>query len=161
MRNLAIVVASMALVVCSRPAPALAGGKAPLMGQAQGEVMPGLVPGEFVISGSGRGTLTGPFTIEAEHVYVAPDLFVGSMTFTAPNGDVLAANYTGQSLFIPGPGGGIIAVTDTIEAVVDSSRSTGVYAGATGTFTVKSGTDLETGIPFSFGAFFAGSIILR
>jgi hypothetical protein len=66
---------------------------------------------------------------------------VGTYTFTAANGDRLVANHTGSSALLR-PG----TVLITEHAIVDPTRSTGRFAGATGTFTVARLADAATGV---------------
>jgi hypothetical protein len=65
----------------------------------------------------------------------------GHYTFTAANGDLLVADHTGSSALVR-PG----TVLITEHAIIDPTRSTGRFAGATGTFTVDRLADAATGV---------------
>ena len=66
---------------------------------------------------------------------------VGTSTFTAANGDQLVADSTGFSmLVVPG----LVLITEN--AVIDPERSTGYFAGATGTYISQRLADTATGV---------------
>lgn len=80
---------------------------------------------------------------------------VGTYTFTAANGDQLVADHTGSSALVR-PG----TVLITEHATIDPARSTGRFAGATGTFTVERHADAATGVGGITSGTFHGSISL-
>jgi hypothetical protein len=106
----------------------------------------------------GQATQLGQFklVIEATVDFGArPVTGVGTFTFTAANGDQLAADDTGFStLVVPG------TVLITEHAVIDPDRSTGRFAGAEGTFTVKRLADAATGVGGLTVGAFEGTISL-
>lgn len=77
----------------------------------------------------------------------------GTYTFTAANGDRLVADHTGSSALVR-PG----TVLITEHAVIDPTRSTGRFAGATGAFTVERLADAATGVGGVTSGTFHGSI---
>jgi hypothetical protein len=79
----------------------------------------------------------------------------GAYTFTAANGDRLVADHTGSSVLVR-PG----TVLITEQATIDPARSTGRFAGATGTFTVERLADAATGVGGVTSGTFHGSISL-
>lgn len=79
----------------------------------------------------------------------------GSYRFTAANGDRLVADHTGSSALVR-PG----TVLITEHATIDPTRSTGRFAGATGTFTVERLADAATGVGGVTSGTFRGSISL-
>jgi hypothetical protein len=93
---------------------------------------------------SGTATHLGQFELTLEAIVdfgTLPPTAEGTMTFTAANGDVLVAEFTGSSaLVVPG------TVLITEHAIVDPENSTGRFAGATGTFTVARLADAATGV---------------
>lgn len=80
---------------------------------------------------------------------------VGTYTFTAANGDRLVADHSGSSALVR-PG----TVLITEQAIIDPARSTGRFAGATGTFTVERLADAATGVGGATSGSFQGSISL-
>ncbi len=92
----------------------------------------------------GQATHLGQFklVIEATVNFGArPVTGAGTYTFTAANGDQLAADHTGFSTLIR-PG----TVLITEHAIIDPTRSPGRFAGAQGTFTVERLADAATGV---------------
>jgi hypothetical protein len=79
----------------------------------------------------------------------------GHYTFTAANGDLLVADHTGSSALVR-PG----TVLITEHATIDPMRSTGRFAGATGTFTVERLADAATGVGGATSGTIRGSIRL-
>lgn len=107
----------------------------------------------------GQATHLGQFklVIEATVNFGArPVTGAGTYTFTAANGDQLAANHTGFSTLVR-PGSVLI----TEQAIIDPSRSTGRFAGAEGTFTVERLADAATGVGGLSSGSFEGTIFLR
>jgi len=107
----------------------------------------------------GQATHLGQFklVIEATVNFGArPVTGAGTYTFTAANGDRLAANHTGFSTLV-GPGSVLI----TEHAIIDPNRSTGRFAGAEGTFTVERLADAATGVGGLTSGSFEGTVLLR
>ncbi len=111
-----------------------------------------------VFETAGQATQLGQFDMVIEAVVdfgTFPVTGVGTLTFTAANGDELVANSTGSSaLIVPG----LVLITEL--AVIDPDRSTGRFAGATGSFTVKRQADAATGVGGVTSGSFAGTISL-
>ncbi len=102
--------------------------------------------------GEGTATRLGRYTLVADiTVTLATLAGVGTLTFTAANGDVLAGTVTGQAT--PTDGGAGVAIVE----VVTITGGTGRFAGATGSFTLERALSFVTGV--SSGAF-AGTITL-
>ncbi len=80
----------------------------------------------------------------------------GTYTFTTANGDQLVADHTGFSALVE-PG----TVLITEQATIDPDRSTGRFAGAQGTFTVKRLADAATGVGGVTVGTFEGKLSLR
>lgn len=118
---------------------------------------PALVSDVFELTG--QATQLGQFELVIEAVVNFggfPVTGTGTLTFTAANGDRLVADDTGFSrLLAPG----LVMITE--HAIIDPDRSTGKFAGATGTFTVERQADAATGVTgVTFGSF-DGTISLR
>lgn len=77
----------------------------------------------------------------------------GTYTFRAANGDRLVADQTGASALVRP---GLVLITEV--AVIDPSRSTGRFAGASGTFTVERFADAATGVGGITAGAFDGTI---
>ena len=106
----------------------------------------------------GRATILGRFTsvIEATVDFGSrPVSGVGAYTFTAANGDLLVATHTGSSSLVEP---GTVLITEV--ALIDPERSTGRFAGARGTFTVKRLADAATGVGGRTVGQFEGTISL-
>ena len=80
---------------------------------------------------------------------------VGTSTFTAANGDKLVADNTGASALVRP---GLVLITE--RNIIDPDRSTGRFAGATGTFTMKRLADAATGVTGVTTGSFEGTIVL-
>lgn len=92
----------------------------------------------------GQATQLGQFALVIEATVdfgTRPVTGSGRYTFTAANGDRLVADHTGSSALVE-PG----TVLITEHATIDPARSTGRFAGAIGTFTVKRLADAATGV---------------
>lgn len=92
----------------------------------------------------GHATELGQFALVIEATVnfgVRPVTGAGTYTFTAANGDRIVADQTGFSALVEP---GIVLITE--HAVIDPGRSTGRFAGATGTFTVGRFADAATGV---------------
>jgi hypothetical protein len=106
----------------------------------------------------GQATLLGQFTsvIEATVDFGSrPVTGVGTYTFIAANGDRLVAAHTGSSSLVQP---GTVLITEV--AVIDPERSTGRFAGARGTFTVKRLADAATGVGGRTSGEFEGTVSL-
>lgn len=106
----------------------------------------------------GQSTQLGRFELVIEATVnfgTRPVTGAGTYTFTAANGDQLVADQTGSSrLVVPGT----VLITEI--AIIDPNRSTGRFAGATGTFTVERLADAATGVGGLTGGTFEGTISL-
>ena len=123
-----------ALVVLGLAGPAAAGEQVPFKGRLEGVVTtltPLQPPLMFVrVEGTGNATHLGRLTWVATLVANnATGEAVGSYQFTAANGDMLFADFTGQATPTATPGVLYIEETATI------TGGTGRFAGATGSFT--------------------------
>jgi hypothetical protein len=102
-----------------------------------------------LITATGNATQLGSFTLRVPHlVNQATRIGHGSYVFTAANGDVLTADFTGQATLIEP---GVLSTHET--AVV--TGGTGRFAGATGSFIADRTFYVATGE--TVGSF-AGSI---
>ena len=94
-----------------------------------------------LLEGTGNATLLGRFALVAPHrVDTRTGGAIGSLAFTAANGDVLTADFTGAS----GP-----TATPNVFAIVETATitgGTGRFAGATGSFIIERLVDLGTGL---------------
>jgi hypothetical protein len=128
-------------------APAAAKHKVPFRGSLEGvvTVTPLTPPFMFVlVEGSGNATHLGRLTWVAMLV-ASPVEAAGTFQFTAANGDMLFADFTGHGTPTATPG-----VLD-IEDHATITGGTGRFAGATGTFTFRHLYDIAAG--FTFGSF--------
>lgn len=93
---------------------------------------------------AGQANHLGRFQLVIEAVVdfgTRPPTGEETLTFTAANGDVLIADAMGSSaLVVPG----LVLITE--HATVDPERSTGRFAGATGSFTIERLADAATGV---------------
>ena len=108
---------------------------------------------------TGTATHLGRFELVIEAVAnfgAGPVTGTGTSTFTAANGDKLVADNTGSSALIQP---GLVLITEL--NVIDPDRSTGRFAGATGTFTVRRRADAATGVSGVTAGTFEGSIVLE
>jgi hypothetical protein len=106
----------------------------------------------------GQATYLGRFdrVIEATVDFgTRPVTGAGTYIFTSANGDQLVADHTGFSALVE-PG----TVLITEHATIDPNRSTGRFAGAEGTFTVKRLADAATGVGGLTRGAFEGTISL-
>ena len=153
--GLAALVGAVVLVGCGQqmspvsPAP-LSGGTSsvgsgasqavPFQGQMEGtqSVTPGAPPLATVIGqATGTATLLGRFTLEFPHtVNFSTSSAVGTYTFTAGNGDMLTASFTGSAELGP--------VVHIVENAVITG-GTGRFAGATGSFIARREVTQATG----------------
>jgi hypothetical protein len=121
---------------------ASAGDQVPFNGTLQGDVTrtpaPPLVLAD--INATGNATHLGRFTLDVPHVVdPATRIAVGSYEFTAANGDVVYADFTGLATPTDIPGVLYIEETATI------TGGTGRFAGANGSFTVERWFDTVAG----------------
>lgn len=104
----------------------------PFRGAFEGtQTLTPLTPPMAMVDGraSGEGTQLGRFDVAFPHtVNFATATGVGTYTFTAANGDVLTATFTGQAQVGP--------VTSIVEQATITG-GTGRFAGATGSFTSR------------------------
>ena len=154
---------ALAMVVMSGLAgPALAGEARPFKGGLEGvhvsrtPLNPPFVFDRF--EAAGQATHLGQFELVIEAVVnfgVRPVTGEGTVTFTAANGDTVVADITGfSSLVEPG----LVLITEY--ATIDPDRSTGRFAGATGTFTIERLADAATGVTGETVGSFEGTISL-
>jgi hypothetical protein len=138
-----------ALVVLGLAGPADAGEQVPFKGRLEGVVTITPLQPPFVsvlVEGTGNATHLGQFAWASPLVAnLATGAAIGSYQFTAANGDMLFADFTGQSTPTATPGVLDIVDTGTIRG------GTGRFAGATGKFTVKHLFDPAAGT--TFGSF--------
>ena len=140
----------------------LAGPPLPFQGSLEGTLVsrtplaPGIVFDRFEITGT--GTQLGNFDLVIEAVVdftSLPVTGVGTCTFTAANGDILVGDTMGfSSLVEPG----LVLITE--HSIIDPYNSTGRFAGATGSFTVKRLADVATGVNGETVGSFEGAISL-
>jgi hypothetical protein len=161
-RRFATRVALAVLVVTGLVGIGLAGESVPFKGRLEGvhASRTPIVPPTFfdVFEVTGQATQLGRFDLVIEAVVdfgVRPVTAEGTHTFTAANGDVLVADFTGFSaLVVPG----LVLITE--HATIDPDRSTGRFAGATGTFTIERLADAATGVTGVTIGSFEGTISL-
>ena len=136
------------LLILGMTCPISAGEPLPFKGSLEGRLAsrtpldPPFVFDVFEITGN--ATQLGEFDLVVEAVVdfgTIPVTGVGTQTFTAANGDKLVAHGTGSSALVEP---GLVLITE--HAVIDPDRSTGRFAGATGTFTSKRLADVATGV---------------
>ena len=116
--------------------------ESPFTGSLEGTVtVTPLTPpfASVLIEGTGHATLLGRFTVEIPHqVNQALRTATGTYVFTAANGDMLTAEFSGVATIVSP---GIIATTET--AII--TGGTGRLAGATGSFTGERVFNMMTG----------------
>jgi hypothetical protein len=125
----------------------------PFKGSLEGIVTPTPIDPQFLselTKGTGDATQLGRFTfVRPETVNLLTFTSIGSFAFTAANGDILTADFTGQGSPTATPG--VLSIVET--AFI--SGGTGRFAGATGSFIVTSSFDLATNLT---AGSFAGTI---
>jgi hypothetical protein len=123
--------------------PAAAGEPVPFKGSLEGDVTISPLTPPFVqadVHATGNATQLGEFTLDIPHkVNRADRTAVGTYVFTAANGDMLFADFTGKATPTAIPGVLYIEETATI------TGGTGRFAGATGSFTCERLFDTITG----------------
>jgi hypothetical protein len=124
-----------ALAVLGLAGPVAAGEQVPFKGSLEGDVtITPLTPPylQVDVEATGNATHLGRFSLDIPHqVNRANGTASGSYEFTAANGDMLFADFTGQATPTETPGILYIEETATI------TGGTGRFAGATGSFTVE------------------------
>ncbi|MHB8866138.1 MAG: hypothetical protein ACYC6N_27460 [Pirellulaceae bacterium] len=161
-RRFAARLALAVVIVAGLAGPALAGEPLPFKGSFEGRHVSRtlLIPPMFfdVFEVTGQATQLGQFELVIEAVVdfgTRPVSGEGTHTFMAANGDTLVADFTGfSSLVAPG----LVLITEHATIVPD--RSTGRFAGATGTFTVERLADAATGVNGATVGSFEGTISL-
>ncbi len=149
------------LIVLGMTGSISAGEQVPFKGSMEGVHVsrtPSETPLVFfdVFELTGQATELGEFelVIEAEVDFRnLPPTGEGTLTFTAANGDTLVAHDTGASRLVEP---GLVLITE--HATIDPDRSTGRFAGATGTFTVERLADAATGVTGVTVGSFEGTI---
>jgi len=125
----------------SSPAVA-ADNELPFRGRFEGGVTATPIDSQFLselTKGMGDATQLGRFAfVRPETVNLLTSTSIGSFAFTAANGDILTADFTGQGSTTATPG--VLSVVET--AFI--SGGTGRFAGATGHFTVTSSFEFAT-----------------
>jgi hypothetical protein len=131
------------LAVLGLAGPAAAGVQVPFKGSLEGDVThtPLAPPFDSVfVDATGNATQLGQFTLDIPHVVNrATRTAIGSYEFTAANGDMVYADFTGIAMPTSTPGVLYIEETATI------TGGTGRFAGATGSFTVERWYDTIAG----------------
>ena len=138
-----------ALVVLGLAGPAAVGEEVPFKGRLDGEVTITPLDPPFLsvlVEGTGNATHLGQFAWASLFVAnVATGEANGSYQFTAANGDMLFADFTGQATPTATPGVFYSVDTATI------TGGTGRFAGATGSFISERLFDTTAGT--TFGSF--------
>ena len=136
-----LALAILAVVGLAGPVPA--GEPVPFKGSLEGDVTITPLTPPFVhadVEATGNATHLGAFTLDVPHkVNRADRTAVGTYEFTAANGDMLFADFTGQATLTAIPGVLYIEETATI------TGGTGRFAGATGSFTAERWFDTIAG----------------
>jgi hypothetical protein len=150
------------VIVAGLAGPALAGEALPFKGNLEGVHVsrtPLGGPRFFdVFEATGQATHLGRFELVIETVVnfgTRPPTGEGIVTLTAANGDTLVADISGFSALVQP---GLVLITE--HAVIDPDRSTGRFAGATGTFTIERLADAATGVTGVTSGSFEGTISL-
>jgi hypothetical protein len=150
------------VVVAGLAGPALAGEPLPFKGNFEGLHVSRtpLDPPRFfdVFEFTGEATQLGRFEMVIETVVdfgTRPVTGAGTVSLTAANGDTLVADITGSSALVAP---GLVLITEL--AIIDPDRSTGRFAGATGTFTIERLADAATGVTGVTAGSFEGAISL-
>ena len=132
-----------ALAVLGLAGPAAADEQVPFKGDLEGDVTITPLDPPYVhvdVDATGNATHLGEFTLDILHKVNRMDrAAVGTYVFTAANGDMLFADFTGKATPTAIPGVLYIDETATI------TGGTGRFAGATGSFTCERLFDTITG----------------
>jgi hypothetical protein len=135
-------VVTLAAMVLTLAGPVAASDEVAFRGRLAGTVtVTPLDPplASVLIEATGTASQLGSFTLDVPHlVNQATRIGVGSYEFTAANGDMLTADFTGQATLVS-PG-----VLTTHETAVITG-GTGRFAGASGSFTADRTFYLATG----------------
>jgi len=134
---------TLALIAALRLAgPAAAGEYVPFKGKLQGDVTRTPAPPLVMVDINAKGNAThlGRFTLDVPH-FVDPmkGMAAGIYQFTAANGDVLCAEFSGQAS--PTDELGVLYIEETATI----TGGTGRFAGATGSFVVERYFDTVAG----------------
>ena len=137
------------LMILGIAAPISAGEQIPFNGTLEGlhvsrtpTLVQGVVSDRFETTG--QAAQLGEYDLVIEAVVdfrTLPPTAEGTMTFTAANGDVLAADFEGSSVLVEL---GLVLITE--HATIDPDSSTGRFAGASGSFTLERLADAATGV---------------
>jgi hypothetical protein len=158
--SFAVCLALAVISVLGLAGPVHASEQVPFKGRLEGRhvsrtpLVPPLVFDVFELAG--QATQLGQFELVIEVVVdfgTRPVTGVGTLTFTAANGDTLVADATGFSALVAP---GLVLITE--HAVIDPDGSTGRFAGATGTFTLERLADAATGVSGATAGSFEGTI---
>ena len=132
--------------------PAAAGEQVPFNGSLDGDVTHTPLDPPFdsvYVDATGNATHLGRFTLDIPHVVNrANRTAIGSYEFTAANGDMVYADFTGLATPI---GGGVLYIVE----VATITGGTGRFAGATGSFTTERWFDTIAG---TTSGYFEGTI---
>lgn len=130
--RLPLVLVALAALVMTLAGPVAAADQVTFKGRLQGSVtVTPLAPPvvSVVIEATGTATQLGHFTLEVPHVVnQATRMGTGTYVFTAANGDMLTAEFTGQATLVS-PG---VLTTHEMGTI---TGGTGRFADATGSFT--------------------------
>jgi hypothetical protein len=148
-----ITFALAALAVLGLAGPGAAGDPVPFKGNLEGDVTITPLAPPYVqadVDATGNATQLGLFTLDIPHkVNRMTHTAAGTYEFTAANGDMLFADFTGKSSPTAIPGVIYIEETATI------TGGTGRFAGATGSFTAERWFDTVAGATVGY---FEGAI---
>lgn len=159
-RNIAASYALAVLILLGAAGPISAEEQVPFKGTLEGlhvsrtRIVPGVVFDRFETTG--EATQLGEYELVIEAVVdfrTLPPTAEGTMTFTAANGDVVAAAFEGSSALVKP---GLVLITE--HATIDPDGSTGRFAGAIGTFTLNRLADAATGVTGVTVGSFEGTI---
>ena len=117
--------------------PVSAGEQVPFKGELEGVVSREMVDPQtdfVLVEAAGNATQLGHFVVSVPHLVDLPTRTAeGDYEFIAANGDQLIATFTGKATPTAIPG--VVSIVET--ATIDPNRSTGRFAGATGSFVVE------------------------
>jgi hypothetical protein len=128
---------ALVVAVLGLAAPVAHGQETPFKGRLGGVVTHqpiDEVTDYVVVEATGNATQLGAFSLSVPHYVNLPTrTATGYFVFTAANGDTLTAKFTGKAMPTATPG--VIYIVETATIVPD--RSTGRFAGATGSFVAE------------------------
>ena len=154
LRRIALALAAFAVLALA--GPVAAGEHVRFKGRLQGDVTITPLAPPFIsvlVEATGKANHLGKFTLEIPHVVDrATRTAMGSYLFTAANGDMLFADFTGQSTPTATPG--VLAIVETATI----TGGTGRFADATGSFVCERLFDTVAG---TTAGSFEGTIRLR